>query len=139
MCPPPANFPKYLEEFCDEPSCIVAGPEMKTCCGIRNNSHLFLVAEGCHVDCKNCGRCVCKTCQFSFESNIYCDECFASVRLMSLKENINENEDAVVDFNISLDKNSVEMHKELKEAGWDVGSDATPLQSTRKIGRAGRL
>ena len=92
---PPPLFPKYIAEFTNQPKLIKNGPEMKECCGVRGNKHLFLIAEGVSFVCSSCERCVCKTCNFLFEAKHYCDECYVSMRMSSVCPNFDPNHDIV--------------------------------------------
>ena len=124
LTPPPSHFPKYLAEFTDRQDCVVDGPEMKECCGLRGNKHVFLVAEGNFSKYVSCDRYVCSTCKFCHDGVVSCDECFSSIRLLSCDKNSSD----IVALGGSFNKTGKELRQEILDAGFDVGNDVSPSE-----------
>ena len=75
----PLHLPRYLEQYSPDDayrsSRIFDGPEMSTCKGVGERSHLFLKHEG-HFICSECNDIVCTSCRGKVDKQIFCLGCY---------------------------------------------------------------
>lgn len=88
---PPDKLPKYLEEFATDDTfahnSIYPGPDMRTCKGVGDRTHLCL--EGLGVQkCSKCEENVCKECHDKKDGKTYCLSCFAVESIVPLPDSM---------------------------------------------------
>ena len=77
----PLRLPRYLQQYSpdDAYSCsrIFDGPDMSTCKGVGERSHVFLKHEG-HAICSECDEVVCTSCRGMIDKQIFCLSCYSA-------------------------------------------------------------
>eukprot|EP00956_Cyclotella_meneghiniana_P040674 scaffold202164_cov66-Cyclotella_meneghiniana.AAC.2 len=112
----PQSLPKYLEEFSVDEAfkggSITPGPDIVTCKGVGDKTHLFLKACGT----KNCCKCTCAVCTYcngEIDKKVYCLACLAS-------------ESVVPELGSIQSKSIAKMREELVNDRFDGANDLSP-------------